>query len=465
MSQCTLAKLQDQLEMREWLTDRGLSPHAAKEKATLFARAAERVAASGVPTTAPTISCFVPGRIEVLGKHTDYAGGRSLVAAVEQGFCLAAVPRDDRRVSVLDVATDELVTFTLDPELQPREAHWSNYPMTVARRVTRNFPGPLLGADIAFASDLSSAAGMSSSSALIVATFLALSASNDLPNRAEYTKNIQQNEDLAGYLATIENGQSFGTLGGDRGVGTFGGSEDHTAILCARPNEITQYSYCPVRWERSIRLPEDYVFVIAVSGVVAEKTGAAMAKYNRTSQLASAVIKIWQRETGRSDPHMAGAVASSADASEQLRVALRRADHSQFELSELLDRFEHFLAESEQLIPSVMVNLDSTSVPRFGQLVERSQSLGAKLLKNQIPETIFLADEARRLGAAAASAFGAGFGGSVWALAKTTQADQFNQRWATSYAKTFPHHGERARFEISAAGPAAFYVSGPEGLT
>ena len=37
---------------------------------------------------------FVPGRIEVLGKHTDYAGGSSLVVAAEQGFCLVAAPRD-----------------------------------------------------------------------------------------------------------------------------------------------------------------------------------------------------------------------------------------------------------------------------------------------------------------------------------------------------------------------------------
>ncbi|MGH7448520.1 MAG: galactokinase family protein, partial [Longimicrobiales bacterium] len=44
---------------------------------------------------------FVPGRIEVLGKHTDYAGGRSLLAAVHRGFVVAAAPRPDGAVQVI----------------------------------------------------------------------------------------------------------------------------------------------------------------------------------------------------------------------------------------------------------------------------------------------------------------------------------------------------------------------------
>ena len=60
--------------------------------------------------------------------------------------------------------------------------------MTVARRVARELSRPIVrGATIAFASDLPPAAGMSSSSALMVATFLALSALNELPRRAVYS--------------------------------------------------------------------------------------------------------------------------------------------------------------------------------------------------------------------------------------------------------------------------------------
>src|SRR5262249_51449130 len=148
----------------------------------------------------------------------------------------------------------------------------------------RNFAATeLRGADIVFESDLPPAAGMSSSSALIVAMFLALSEVNHLSKRAEYRANMQSNEDLAGYLGTVENGQSFGTLAGDRGVGTFGGSQDHAAILCARPRALCQYSFAPVRFERNVPLPKDHVLVIASSGVIAEKTVSAREKYNSVS--------------------------------------------------------------------------------------------------------------------------------------------------------------------------------------
>src|SRR5207237_3528995 len=135
--------------------------------------------------------------------------------------------------------------------------HWSNYPFTVMRRVARNFPEELRGVDLAFASDLPPAAGLSSSSALIVATFLALADANDLTNRAEYAAAVRGAEDLAAYLGAIENGSSFRDLAGDRGVGTQGGSEDHTALLCARPRALVQYAFAPIRFERAVRLPND----------------------------------------------------------------------------------------------------------------------------------------------------------------------------------------------------------------
>jgi galactokinase len=69
----------------------GMSEREAAAKQRLFARAIK--ALSPIQTDAPLRAFYVPGRVEVLGKHTDYAGGRSLLGNVERGFCVIARER------------------------------------------------------------------------------------------------------------------------------------------------------------------------------------------------------------------------------------------------------------------------------------------------------------------------------------------------------------------------------------
>jgi galactokinase len=451
--------LTDLRELAGALVRTGLDREASWAKAELFAKATAALARSLEESRGRRLrAIFVPGRIEVLGKHTDYAGGRSMVVAVEQGISVVAVAREDRRITVVDATCDERAAFNLDPELVPRGRHWSNYPMTAARRIARNFPQATCGADIAFASDLPPAAGMSSSSAMIVAMFLALSEVNGLPESPPYRENIHSLTDLADYLGTVENGQTFGALEGDRGVGTFGGSEDHTAILCARPNRVSQYAYCPVRFERAIPVPVGYTFAVGTSGVVSEKTGAAMDQYNAASRLASTIAELWRSETGGNEPRLAAALASSPDAAERLSDIVKHAAEEYPEPEALHKRLRHFLTENEEILPAAGDALAQGDVERFGQLVDRSQQAAEELLGNQVPQTSFLARSARQHGAAAASAFGAGFGGSVWALVRKSEVKPFLRAWARSYRAEFPNDGEAAQFFITAAGPAAFQV-------
>ena len=118
----------------------GFSVSAAAAKAGLFARCAAALRTQDSAPPEDGRAYFVPGRIEVLGKHTDYAGGSSLVAAAEQGFCLIAVAARDPEVRVTDAIRGETIQFAMDSELAPPPGHWSNYPLTVARRLVRNFP-------------------------------------------------------------------------------------------------------------------------------------------------------------------------------------------------------------------------------------------------------------------------------------------------------------------------------------
>lgn len=454
-------RLTDEAAMIERMAAAGLSEAAARAKAERFARCARALAACGAPAEGGARAVFVPGRIEVLGKHTDYPGGRSLIAVAEQGLCLVAAGRREPVVRAFALDLGEECEFPFSGDIQPTVGHWSNYLMTVARRVARNFPGPLRGATLAFSGDLPVAAGMSSSSALVVACFLALAGINRLSGREEYRRHIAGSEALAEYLGAVENGQTFGGLVGDKGVGTFGGSEDHTAMLCSQPGRLSQYSYCPVRLERRIALAAGHVFAIASSGVAAEKTGPAMEKYNRASRLATAVAEAWRRATGASHSHMAAALvgAGQGDAVTRIRAVLKAAAAGgPFSAAELAARFEHFLAESVEIVPAAGDALAAGRLDEFGRLVDRSQELAETLLGNQVPQTVFLARSARGLGAAAASAFGAGFGGSIWALVREEAAAALLDGWAREYRQAFPAEAAGARFFCSRPGPAAFEV-------
>ena len=440
------------------LRSAGMSPAEADRKIQLLARAASALQKMSSGPSENWEIFFVPGRLECLGKHTDYAGGRSLICPIERGFCLLVSPRRDQIMRISAAATGEDVQFAIEPQLTPEPGHWSNYPMTAAQRVARNFPGQMLGVDLAFASDLPPAAGMSSGSALLIASFLAIAATNQLSKRHEYRQNIDSLETLGSYLGTVENGQSFGTLAGSKGVGTFGGSEDHTAILCGRAGLLSCYSYCPVRLERRVAMPPGYVFALDSSGVVAAKSGDAKDKYNRASGLVSTMMEIWNRQTSRSDPHPAALLASSTDAAAKLRTVLSQADHSHFTAEELINRFEHFLAESEQIVPAATEALAEQDLAEFGRQVDRSQELTETLLGNQVPQTIFLAKSAQQLGAVAASAFGAGFGGAVWAMIGQNRAQEFVNNWKASYQKAYPLEQQRASFFQSSPGPAAMRI-------
>jgi galactokinase len=445
---------------KAWVSERlqtaGLAEYATGAKAALFAQCAQ-VLRRHMPDPPSSTAWFVPGRIEVLGKHTDYAGGRSIVASVERGFCCLAVPSDDSRVRVVDIVRNEEIDFGLEPTLKSDSAGWGNYARTAARRLVRNFPGANTGCFITLASDLPSAAGMSSSSALIIALFLVLADVNHIWERAAFKENIQTLEDLAGYLGTVENGQSFHSLEGDRGVGTFGGSEDHTAILCSQAGEMAQYSYCPVSLERRIRLPEDLIFVIGSSGVEAQKTGAARDKYNQISELVSQLTALWKAKTGGDQDRLADILGHDRSSHYKRLVQLiHQAELATNEADRLMKRLQHFHDESCVIIPRVPDDLTvEANRLLFQRLVDQSQQSGATLLRNQIPETVYLATAARGLGALAASAFGAGFGGSVWALTPRETAETLCDKWAEAYQREYPLAAENAEFFVTAAGPAA----------
>jgi galactokinase len=428
----------------------GLSPTAAGLAAKHFGDVARRHAILFGDNVGAR-AWWVPGRIEVLGKHTDYGGGRSLLCAVERGFHVVASPSSDPVVTLIDSSTSASVTIPLDPDAESHPRHWTDYPITVVRRVARDFPAARTGMNAVIRSSLPSAAGLSSSSAMVIATFLPLAAINNV--RAMPPWNAIPNDDaLAEYLGAMENGRAYATLPADRGVGTQGGSEDQTAIIRSEPGHLLRYHFVPVTHEATVPLPDGWTFAIAMSGVHAAKGGAVQARYNALATEVAGLLALWRQRTGRTDRSLLAALHSAPDATSQL-AAMLDADPAAPEAWRA--RLMQFADECDTIIPAVSELLQQGNVPAIGGLVARSQEHAELALRNQIPETSHLARQTRPLGAAAGSAFGAGFGGSVWALVPTAEATAFLTRWRDDYLRAFPGRRQRAEFFLSRPGPAA----------
>ncbi len=441
----TLAHVLSHDHTRDQLLAAGMSSNEAIAKATRFTSAAQKLIDAGNKPDAAAVVVFVPGRIEVMGKHTDYCGGRSLVCTVERGMCFVAVARQDATIRFFATDLHDSATFSFRRDVEPTVGHWSNYPMTVARRVARNFPTASTGVDIAMSSDLPPASGLSSSSAMIVGTFMVLSRVNGLTDTPQYQKHIHSREELAGYLGCIENGQNFGTLVGDKGVGTFGGSQDHTAILCGKPGRLSVYSFCPVVHERDVELADDLRFIIVDSGVIAEKTRDALEKYNRVSLRARRLVSLWNESTGASAMCLREVVQSSADAVARLNQLTANED-AQLDLPSRLDQF---IVEANDLIPRAVLAIGQRDWPSLGKIVDASQHRAETQLHNQVPETITLQRELRNAGAIAASAFGAGFGGSVWGLVRAPDVAAIVERLTATRRGVFVTRPGCAAIDLS----------------
>lgn len=122
---------------------------------------------------------------------------------------------------------------------------------------------------------------------------------------------------------------------------------------------------------------------------------------------------------------------------------------------DLTKRLTAFVTESETVIPQAIKALQAGDVEAFGKAADLSQRNADEQLGNQIVETNRLQGLARELGASASAGFGAGFGGSVWALVRTDEAEAFADKWLAAYVGEFPEVAERASTIVTRPGGPA----------
>jgi galactokinase len=135
-----------------------------------------------------------PGRVNLIGEHTDYNDGFVLPAAIEFYCWAAAAPRGDGKLVIYSENFNETIEERLDSLSPLPEKHWANYPLGVAWAL-RRAGKPISGANVYIAGEVPLGAGLSSSAAVEVSVALALlRQSGDAKNRAELAKLCQKAE-------------------------------------------------------------------------------------------------------------------------------------------------------------------------------------------------------------------------------------------------------------------------------
>jgi galactokinase len=351
---------------------------------------------------APTHLVRAPGRVNLIGEHIDYCGLPVLPFALDASVWVATSPASAGRVRIATSlpGLDPCEFVSSDDIARGDPGDWGNY----ARAAVQALAEPRsLGFDAFVASDVPVAAGLSSSSALVVGTALSWLTANGRPlTPIGSTGADQERLDLAARLAV-----------GERYVGTAGGGMDQATSLLGRRGHALHMRFDPLRTDW-IALPEDWRFVIAHSGEPAEKSGVAQQTYNRrTQEAAAAASSIWAA-LGVNTPR-SGALRSYP----MLLGRLEPAELWQL-ADQVLDgtvamRFRHVVTETRRVSAAVS-SIAKGDVSGFGGLMLESH---ASLRDDYVVSTTrlnALVDAALHAGATGARLTGAGLGGCIVAL-------------------------------------------------
>lgn len=130
-----------------------------------------RHAFSAAFSTQPALSVQAPGRVNLIGEHTDYNDGFVLPCAIDYHTVISGASRDDKRIRVVAVDfAGEQDEFSLDEPILPRADHlWANYVRGVVKHLLEAGHS-FAGADLAISGNVPQGAGLSSSASLEVAT-------------------------------------------------------------------------------------------------------------------------------------------------------------------------------------------------------------------------------------------------------------------------------------------------------
>jgi galactokinase len=322
-----------------------------------------------------------PGRVNLIGEHIDYHGLAVLPMALERRVRVAYRAREDRRIRAASEGYG-IAEFAIDDPAPAPRGHWSNY-LRAAVLAAKSKWELARGVDAAVTSDLPPAAGLASSSALLVTFTLALLRANG--HRPGF-------EDL---MEVLPEGEQY--------VGTRGGGMDHAASLGSRRGCASLIEFEPLSL-RVIPVPAGWRFLVAHSLETAEKSGAARDEYNARRRAGTAALA----KLG---------LASYREAIE------RHLDAGSLEGGPERDAFLHVTSEAARVRHAVDA-MERGNAAEFGQLMLESHASLRDRLKVSCPALDRLVETAIESGALGARLTGAGLGGCAVVLSSAEkQAD------------------------------------------
>ncbi len=323
---------------------------------------------------------FAPGRVNLIGEHIDYHGLPVLPMALGRRIHLAWQARTDRRIRAVSNGQYGIRQFEWTAKLQPVAAgDWENYLRAAAQAVVGKWE-VRCGMDAAIVSDLPPAAGLSSSSALIVAFTLGLLRANG------YDPGFEE------LMEVLPEGEHF--------VGTRGGGMDHAASLASRPGYASLIGFDPVT-VRHIPIPPGWGFLVAHSGVTAEKSGAAREEYNARRMAGSTAL----RRLG---------LSSYRDAKPEMAARL--------ECERERDAFLHVTTEAAR-VKAAADAMSTADASGFGRLLVESHESLRDRLRISCAALDRLVESSMKAGAEGARLTGGGFGGCAVIFALRPQLE------------------------------------------
>ena len=375
--------------MTAWISE----PGSALSKAHAIA---ERFRA--VYGTNPRGVFRAPGRVNLIGEHTDYNDGFVMPAAIDFYTCSAIAERADRTLSVYSEQFRERVEFDLDQRLGSPRKHWSDYIRGVAAILLAE-GCPLKGASLFIDGQVPIGSGLSSSAAIEVATALALTslAGVRIPLR-----------ELALLCQRAENAYTGARCGiMDQFVSCFG-RQDYALMLDCRSLEATY-----------LKLPSNVLLVICNTMVRHE---LAAGEYNERRASCERSVEAIRQFL----PNIRALRDLTIKDIEKYRKMLPDVD---------FHRCRHVITENIR-VNEAKEALQSSNISRFGQLMYLSHDSLDRDYEVSCYELNLMVDLARNMeGVYGARMTGGGFGGCTINLVESKLVPEFQTKVAREYEK------------------------------